>query len=42
MSFLFSDLKKELENSFIGSQVKENSSSWNDFILDIKPGGGCK
>lgn len=30
-------LKKELENSFIGSPIKENSSSWNDFILDIKP-----
>lgn len=30
-------LKKELENSFIGTPIKENSSSWNDFILDIKP-----
>ena len=36
--YIDDDLKKELENSFIGSQVKENSSSWNDFILDIKPG----
>lgn len=36
--YIDDDLKKELENSFIGNQIKENSSSsWNDFILDIKP-----
>ena len=31
-----SDLKRELERSFNCEPVKENCSSWNDFILDIK------
>lgn len=34
--YIDDDFKKELDNSFIG--IKENSGSWNDFILDIKPG----
>lgn len=31
------DFKRELENLFIGNLIENNSSSWNDFILDIKP-----
>lgn len=34
--YIDSDLKKELEKSFIGEPIKKSYGSWNDFTLDIK------